>query len=347
MTTPLHIAVDARFAVLDDRGIGRYTRAVAARLRDDPALAWTFVAPGPFAPRARIAAALSVPRAQVVGRVPRDAAVVWNPSNATDLAAAAPQVTMVHDLVPFAFPAADARVRAREQDPLRRTARRAQRILVNSAFTAAELTTYLGVAPERITVTPLGIEPAFAAGGPRHRLADGRPYVLHVGAHDPRKNLPTLVAAWRRAFPDASVALAFTRAPRDRIAGSVTVAPADDAALAALYRGAALVAVPSLHEGFGLPVLEAMACGAPVLASRVAALPEVGRDAVAWIDEPLDVAVWASALCTALYDAAVTRARAERGPALAAGYTWERCATLTLTALRDAALSPERYPTSG
>ena len=111
----MHVAVDARFAVLDRRGIGRYTRSVLAQLLAWPDVALSFVAPGPFAPRRRIAAALGVAPRAVVGRVPRDAEVLWSPSNGTDLATAAACVTTVHDVVPFVFPAGDARVRERAQ----------------------------------------------------------------------------------------------------------------------------------------------------------------------------------------------------------------------------------------
>ncbi len=333
----LRVAVDARFAILDDRGIGRYTRAVLEQLLRARDVEWTFVAPGLFAPRRRIAAMLGIQRRRLAGAVPAAAHVLWSPSNGTDLASRAPAVTTVHDMVPFAFPSADLGVRLREQAPLRRTAERARRILVNSAFTANELTTYFGIGPERITITPLGIAPAFSPRGPLHRLADGRPYVLHVGAHDPRKNVGTLVDAWRLAFPDAQVALVFTRRPPVLPDGALTVDAAGDAELAALYRGAALVAVPSIHEGFGLPVLEAMACAAPIVASRVAALPEIGGDAVAWIAEPLDANAWAAALRAILDAGSDVTALAARGPAGAAGYTWERCAALTLDALRDAA----------
>jgi glycosyltransferase involved in cell wall biosynthesis len=332
----IRVAVDARFAVLDERGIGRYTRSVLAQLLAQDAVALSFVAPGLFAPRRRIAAALGVAERTVVRRVPRDANVLWSPSNGTDLATAAACVTTVHDVVPFAFPVDDARVRAREQAPLLRTAARARRIVADSAFAAAQIAAFLNVPRERVAVAPLGVGPPFVPAGERRALPDGRPYVLHVGAHDARKNVDTLIAAWRRAFPAADVALAFTRAPAVLPAGAVVAEAPGDRELAALYRGAQLVAVPSLDEGFGLPLLEALACGAPALASRVAALPEVGGDAVAWIDDPRAVTTWAAELERLVRDRAAAAALAARGPAQAAPFTWERCAALVLDALHAA-----------
>jgi glycosyltransferase involved in cell wall biosynthesis len=161
--------------------------------------------------------------------------------------------------------------------------------------------------------------------------------VRHVGAHDARKNVATLIAAWQRAFPAADVALAFTRAPAVLPPGAVVAeAPGDDA-LAALYRGAHLVAVPSLDEGFGLPLLEALACGAPAAASRVAALPEVGGEAVAWVDDPRSVEAWARVLERLVRDRDAAAELASRGPAQAAPFTWERCAGLVADALHAAA----------
>jgi glycosyltransferase involved in cell wall biosynthesis len=333
----MHVAVDARFAVLDRRGIGRYTRSVLAQLLAQRGVALTFVAPGPFAPRRRIAAALGVAPRAVTGRVPHDADVLWSPSNGTDLATAAACVTTVHDVVPFVFPAADARVREREQAPLVRTAQRARRIVADSAFAAGEIAAQLNVPRERIAVAPLGVAAPFGPAGERFAADDGRPYVLHVGAHDARKNVGTLIAAWQRAFPAAEVALAFTHAPAVLPPGAFVANAPGDAALAALYRGARLVAVPSLDEGFGLPLLEALACGAPAVASRVAALPEVGGDAVAWIDDPRSVADWAGTLQRLARDDVAAAELAARGPAQAAPFTWERCARLVLDALRAAA----------
>ncbi len=331
------MAVDARFAVLDTRGIGRYTRSVLRVLLAAPDVALTFVAPSWNAPRSRIARRLGVPARDVLRRVPADTAAIWNPSNGTDLRGAAPNVTTVHDVVPFRFPAADARVRAREQTPLERTARLARTIVADSAFMAGEIAATLNVAREGIVVAPLGVAPPFDAHGPVERLPDGRPYVLHVGAHDERKNVATLIAGWRAAFPARDVALAFTRAPADVPAGAVVVDAASDERLAAYYRGALLVAVPSVDEGFGLPVLEAFACGAPALAARAAALPDVGGDAAAYVDDVRSADAWSAALRALTADAGRRAELRAAGLARAAEFTWERCASIVLATLRAAA----------
>jgi glycosyltransferase involved in cell wall biosynthesis len=325
----MHVAVDARFAVLDERGIGRYTRTLIARLRAFSDLQLTFVATGLFAPRGRIAAALGVSRDAVAGRIPRNADVLWSPSNGTDLATALPCVTTIHDVAPLVFPAADPFVREREIAPLLRTAQRAKCVLADSSFMAGEIVRTLGIAAARVSVAPLGVAAPFCVAGSRYVPVDGRPYVLHVGAHDVRKNTATLIAAWQRAFPDGRVALAFTRPPATLPPGAVVLDAPTDERLAELYRGAHAVAVPSLDEGFGLPLLEALACGASAAAGRVAALPEVGGDAVAWVDDVRSVEAWANVLTLLIVGRGQAAALAARGPVQAAAFTWERCAGLT------------------
>jgi glycosyltransferase involved in cell wall biosynthesis len=332
----LHVAVDARFAVLDERGIGRYTRAVIARLLALPDVRLSFVAPGLLAPRRRIASTLGVERGAVVAGIPADAAVLFSPSNGTDLPTALPCVTTVHDVVPFMFPADGFKVREREQGPLRRTAQRARTIVADSRYIAGEIALRMAVEPERIAVAPLGVAAPFVASGERGVLPDGRAYVLHVGAHDMRKNVRTLIAAWQAAFPTADVALAFTRPPELLPPGAVVLDKPSDEQLAAFYRGALLVAVPSLDEGFGLPLLEALACGAPAVASHVAALPEVGGDAPAWVDDPDDIDKWAFTFRGLSRAPEKLAELASRGPAQAAAFTWERCAAITLDVLRAA-----------
>ncbi len=337
----VHVAVEAHNLVRDDRGIGRYARAVLSRAVRDPRFRWTFVVRDLLPRRGPLARALGEAGAvRLSRRVPRDAHVVWFPWNGTFLGTEVPAVATVHDAAPFAFPAADARKRATEQGPFERTARTARKILVQSSFTAREVETWLGVQPERIVVTPLAVDRATFSPGPADALPPalrGRRYVLHVGAHDERKNSATLIAAFAAAFPEGEVALAFTRKPSSLPRGGVVVEGAGDAALAALYRGAALVAVPSPYEGFGLPLLEAMACGAPVLAARAGALPEVGGEAAAWIDAPLEAGAWAAALRTLICDDVARGALAERGLARAEEFSWERCTAQTLAVLAGVA----------
>ena len=325
----IHVAVDARFAVLDERGIGRYTRTLITHLRAFPDLQLTLVAPGLLAPRGRIAAAAGVARDDVSGRIPRAADVLWSPSNGTDLATALPCVTTVHDVAPFTFPARDPFVREREVAPLLRTARLARCVLADSSFMAGEIERALGIAAERVSVAPLGVAAPFFPAGPRYALPDGRPYVLHVGAHDERKNVGTLIAGWQRAFPDARVALAFTRPPHVLPEGALVLDAATDERLAELYRGAHAVAVPSLDEGFGLPLLEALACGAATAAARLAALPEVGGDAVAWVDDARSVEAWSAVLSLLVRGRGAAAVMAARGPVQASAFSWERCAALT------------------
>jgi len=337
---PLRVAVDARDLLRDERGIGRYLRAVLARLASDPEIALTLLVHDVLPRRlhAAFARALGTADVRLGRRAPRDAQVIWHPWNGTFFAGTAPAVATLHDVAPFAFPAADAHVREAQQAPFRRTAAIARAVLCDSAFTAGEAERRLGIASARTRVVPLGVDPAFSPGPPGGlppELRD-RPYVLHVGAHDAHKNVATLARAHAAAFPDGACALVCTRrgaeAPQALVYDRVS-----HETLLALYRGATLVAVPSLYEGFGLPVLEAMACGAPVLAARAASLPEVGGDAVRYVEEPRDVADWTAALRALVADGPARRDLAARGAARAAIFTWERCAEATLAVLREVA----------
>jgi glycosyltransferase involved in cell wall biosynthesis len=336
---PVHVAVDAHNLVRDDRGIGRYARAVLSRAQRDPRFRWTFVVRDLFPHRAAVARAIGAASVPVARRVPADADIVWFPWNGTFLRTDVPAVATIHDAAPFAFPAADARTRATEQNPFLATAATARRILVQSRFTAGEVELRLGVEAARVVVAPLAADPEFAPGSldalpPELR---GRRYVLHVGAHDERKNSATLIAGFARAFPAGDVGLVFTRRPPTLPPGARVVDAADDATLVALYRGAALVAVPSTYEGFGLPLLEAMACGTPTLAARAGALPEVGGDAPAWIDDAHDAGAWSEALRNRVADDTARAEMATRGLARAATFSWERCTAQTLAVLEAAA----------
>jgi glycosyltransferase involved in cell wall biosynthesis len=334
----VHVAVDAHNLARDERGIGRYARAVLSRALHDPAFRWTFVVRDLFPQRKAVARALGQATVTVARRIPRDTDVAWFPWNGMFVRTDVPAVATVHDAAPFAFPARDPRRRATEQNPFLATANTARRILVQSQFTASEVERRLGVDAARIVITPLAVDAAFTPGpaGPPPPALRGR-YVLHVGAHDERKNTRTLIDAFERAFPDGDVTLAFTRRPPALPRGGVVIDAPDDAALVALYRGAALVAVPSTYEGFGFPLLEAMACGTATLAARAGSLPEVGGDAAAWVDDPYDAGAWAAALRALLADDAARSALGARGPARAAAFSWERCTAQTLRVLGEVA----------
>ena len=339
---PVRVAVDAHNLTRDDRGIGRYARAVLSRALRDPGFAFTLVVRDLFPKRAAIARLLGAPEVDVRRAIPRDADVVWFPWNGASMRTDVPSVATVHDAAPFAFPAANARLRATEQNPFLATASTARRIIVQSRFTASEVERWLGVDAARIVVTPLAADAAFAPGAPDGLPAElrGKTYVLHVGAHDERKNTATLIDAFARAFPGGEIALAFTRKPPALPRGGIVVDARDDAALVALYRGAALVAVPSTYEGFGFPLLEAMACGAPALAARAGALPEVGGDAAAWVDDAHDPDAWARMLRALLDDDDARAELAARGPVRAAEFSWERCTAQTLGVLGEVAALP-------
>jgi len=177
----------------------------------------------------------------------------------------------------------------------------------------------------------------FAPQGTTNVLPDGRPYVLYVGTLEPFKNLPTLLAAHAQVFPNAETALvvAGNGPPSDeRVVALGVVEPA---VLAGWYRGAALVAVPSLYECFGLPLLEAMASGTPALATRTPSLEEVGGAGCAWIDDPHDVPAWSAALAAITGDAGRRAQLTAAGLARANAFSWDRCAEETLAVLRRTA----------
>lgn len=319
---PLHVAVDARDLAHDWRGIARYVRAILSRfsLRDDVRV--TLVERGPFG----------------IQRAPRTADVVWHPWNGTFVRARVPSVVTFHDAVPFWFAADDATKRKNEQDPWLRSAATAQAFIANSQFTADEVERYLEVPRDRQTVTLLAVErDVFTPDGAAAALPDGRPYILFAGAADPRKNIATLLAAHQRAFPANEVALVVAGAEPPADANVHFVGALEPPELARWYRGARMVAVPSVYEGFGFPLLEAMACGTPAIATRGSSLTEVGGSGCAWVGDPFDVDAWAAGLRSLNTDADVRAMLRETGLAQAATFSWDRCAEQTLAVLRRAA----------
>jgi len=239
----------------------------------------------------------------------------------------------------------------------RRSAASAARIVTVSAFSASEIAAAYGIDRSRIAVTHLGVHRMFAAGdddAPLELPANVTPpYVLHVGDVHERRNLPMLLDALleaRRHFGGAS-ALSLVLAGVDRgvtlglcamsaEAGMpdavVALGPVSERRIRALYRGAVALVYPSLYEGFGLPLIEAMASGTPVIASHAASIPEVLGGA-GYLLDPRDGAAWRDALIRIVNDESFRDDLRARGLARAATFTWERTARLTLDVYREAA----------
>ena len=270
------------------------------------------------------------------------------------------RVATLYDINVFEFPElSDARWRERRQARIRETIPRADRVIVTSRAGAEALAAHLDVPPERVRVIPIGVDTARFRPLPpqavrpvleRHALL-GRPYVLHVGAFSPRKNQRGLLAAFARAAlpadwvlvlggPDGEHAGALRQEaralglPDDRVRLPGWLAEND---YPALLCGAAFMVCASLHEGFGIPVIEAQACGAPVLSSHRGALPETVGEAGVLFD-PSDTDVFAAALVDLAGDPALrARLSAAGPPRVAQHFTWDRIARQTLAVYAEAA----------
>jgi alpha-1,3-rhamnosyl/mannosyltransferase len=268
--------------------------------------------------------------------------------------AGVPVVVTVHDLIPFLYPR-DYPWMRRERLLALRLLRRADALITPSAATARDCERLAGVAAERITVVHHGVDPAYVPAEPhevaavRHNLGlrDGEPYLLSVGVFDPRKRLGLLLDAAARLcaqHPTLRLVLAgdqgdYTEPVRAAVAAAglagrtvhAGYVPAES--MHALYSGAACLVFTSGYEGFGLPVLEAMACACPVAACANSAIPEVAGDAVLLVPEgaePQMAAAMAHAVAPLLDDPVERARRGELGRLHAAGFTWERAARATL-----------------
>lgn len=238
-----------------------------------------------------------------------------------------PLVVTVHDLAVVRHPETFPRWhRTTGALALRGGVRAADAVVAVSAFTRDELVALLDVPRERIRIVPNGVDPVFAPGGP----AAGGDYVLAVGTLEPRKNLSVAVEAARLAGAELRVAGA---AGWGDVTASGWVGEPTDAELAALLRGARCLVYPSLYEGFGLPVLEAMACGTPVVTSLGGATEEVAGGAAVLVD-PRDPVSVAAGIEEA--DRRRDELRA-KGLLRAQSFTWRRSADLVEALWRDVA----------
>ena len=265
-----------------------------------------------------------------------------------------PVVATVHDLIPFVF-AADYPWVRRARIPALRLLRHADRVIAPSHATARDATRLARVPPPRLSVIPEGIDPHFAPAdrgeidAALRRLGITRPYVLTVGTFDPRKRVKALAEAFARVRREHDVDLViagdqgtFLDVVRSAIAAAGVASAThltgfvDTETLVALYSGAACFAFTSAYEGFGLPPLEAMACGAPAVLFDNSSLPEVAGPA-RLVRPDGDAAALAAAVGGVLGDPAASARRRDAGLAWSARFTWREAASRTLEVYRSAA----------
>ncbi|RZI41652.1 glycosyltransferase family 1 protein [Herbaspirillum sp. HC18] len=272
---------------------------------------------------------------------------------------AGPTVVTMHDLSWVRHPETHPLARLREMNRfMPKVVERATHIMVDSEFVRGEVMSYYGVPPDRVTTVLLGVAPEFQPLGlerctpvlKRFDLQYGQ-YQLAVGTLEPRKNLSTVIASFaqlpqtlRRRFPLVIVGMngwgmeSFSDSLKHMMAdGEVRMLGyVGQEELPALYSGARLFVYPSLYEGFGLPPLEAMACGVPVIASRRASLPEVVGDAGLLV-EPLDDAAISQHMRALIEDDALHAALGKSGLERARQFTWRKFAHETISVYRKVA----------
>ena len=337
------IALNARFYSHQPTGMQRYALEVSRRLAE-------YLQPvrpsGPlYGAAGHIWEQMRLPAA-VGGRL------LWSPNNTGPLAVQR-QVCTIHDLAPLDHPEWYTRqFSAWYRWLLPRLAKRVRHIIAISDFTKGRIVDLLGVPAERITTIPNGIARRFSPRSSAEiqavRNALGirsERYLLSIASLEPRKNLRRLLEAWKMVQPpaDREIELVIAGASRNkRVFGAVDLYECpprvtwagyvSDEQLPALYSGAAALVYPSLYEGFGLPPLEAMACGAPVVTSRGTGIPEAVGDCAILVD-PEDARSIAAGISDILGNPRLAESMADRGILHARECSWERTADATLDVL--------------
>lgn len=312
------LLTDARWA--GPHGIGRFANEVLTRL---PLHSQITAGPRPLSALDSFWLSLEIAR--------RRPSVFFSPGFNPPVHCRVPMIFTIHDLIHLSIPEEGGILKRQYFERIvRPAARRAFRVVTVSEYSRAEILAWTGLAPHRVIVAGNGVDSSFCAYGPRTRI--GARYVLYVGNRKPHKNLDRMFEAFH-GVADTSVKLMLTGEPdrhvmararrggiSSRIVFSGTV---PDAEMPSLYRGAEVLILPSLLEGFGLPVIEAMASATPVIAARTSSLPEVAGNAALMID-PLNVRNIRDALNAVLGSASLRSELRELGLMRAVDFTWER-----------------------
>lgn len=337
------VLVNARFLQRPITGVERYAREITTRLGDRVRLA---------RPRRPLHGVPGHLWEQLL--LPRhvNGEVLWSPANSGPLAVTR-QVVTIHDLAPLDHPESfQPGFAAWYRVLLPRLARRARCVMTVSCFSRARLAILAGVPEAAIVVAPGAPDSRFYPRSAAERAPllaryglDG-PYIFTLGSLEPRKNLRRLLAAWeasRLAARGVRLAVAGRHWPslrratvRRDVAGLQLLGPVPDEDLPALYSGARAFVWPSLYEGFGLPVIEAMACGAPVITARGGATEEVAADAAVLVD-PTDVEAIAHALHAVTQDDGLADHLRRAGLERAQAFSWQRSARVVWRTLEEAA----------
>ena len=259
-----------------------------------------------------------------------------------------PQVVMAHDLRPLSHPECSMQsIYFKCWVP--KLLKQCKHILANSKFTSLEIQRAIGVSPDKISVTPLGYDASHFYPLDTHKKLHLRPYLLHIGQAYPHKNLNRLIQSFNliaKHFPDVDLILLGKPHPSEtrklqQLVAELNLneriifksyAPYSD--LPDWYRGALAFVYPSLWEGFGLPILEAMACGCPVVTSFGSATQEVAQESTLLID-PYSIKELSKAMVRLLESQELRRDLTIGGLKVSCNYSWRDCAKKTSSCLTD------------
>jgi len=318
---PSSILIDDRW--IGNHGIGRFAHEVVRRL-------------GPYCSIGRDIPFLGVwePFQLSIKLFQSDACVYFSPGYNPPLWSKIPVVFTIHDLIHLNVPDEGGVLKWIYYKWLvRPSIHRAFRILTVSQFSKKEIVRWSGVSPDKVVVVGNGVDEAFSINGERHQ--PGFPYFFYIGSHKPHKNLERIIRSFLMSTIPEDVKLIIAGNLDDNIRKMVLeqgggervnfsgIIPEEK--LPSYYRGAIALLLPSLYEGFGLPIIESMACGTPVITSNVTAMPEVAGDAALLVN-PYDTGAIAAAIEKIYREETVRNALREKGIHRARAFSWEKTA---------------------